>query len=300
MPGQPIVDLPGDIVLLHRPSNGGPVSELIRKATGSPYTHTMVSLGGGDLAEANLKPGDEPDVLQRSVRQVAKKLTETHSAHLFRLKTGPVREEVIRARFEDWRAKARPRGPTRATSVELADTQNLVRFNLAAMGMLAPLSAVIERAGRDPHDQWARLRDAMFVTLSNGIWSVWCSEFAHRLLAESGHRPSLPSTPWITLPADIDDEPVLAFGLLDWWNTFARWAKKRYAEIQRWSGIANDAWPDAKEILKEIRTNFDIGARPTRLEVADFFAPVDFANSGSFTLIAKADATNPTWQRYPG
>ncbi|MGI8685754.1 MAG: hypothetical protein ACR2MO_11830 [Acidimicrobiales bacterium] len=273
----------GDVILVEQ--EGGledPVSELIQRVTGSPYSHTVVVIGQGRFADANPAPEGGNDIRQFDQDVLESLLGEVKSMSLFcPLIRSADPGKLATAVAQRWRRGNEP-GPGRVVFSDGA---------LAGLGVLRILQVLPEAVRQ--RDRCERLRAAAFWALEDGDPRLFCSEFVHRVLTDAGQRPTLPVHPIISTAGFPTDEPV--HSLMGWMERVEAWLRSRWKELIGKLAFDDDSFETFEKVWRSIQDAYENRRTPARLEIANFFTPADFASSPSFELTASRTARDAAW-----
>lgn len=277
----------GDVLLSERPPSHTPndISELIRKATGSPYSHILAVMGPGEFAEATPGERGEADVGILTAEQLPGRLAVVRRLDLFRPNALGVDEHVLRREIRCFIDRSTPQQPGHDPEV---------MFSMGSAATLAALQQLQRRIRDEPISGSESLTDllrwerALFCALENGDRRLFCSEFVYIVLDRANERPWPPPDPSLDTGRFPTDEPVGLLGAGDWFREQARKLSEK---------IFHD--PDAIKTIEEewnqVSKAYESDCEPKQLHIANYFTPADFSWSPTFTRIARRTKDRPDW-----
>ncbi len=274
----------GDVVLLaHGDDKSDPVSLLIQKVTGSPYSHTILCLGDGQYADASPAPNGAADLSCFDEERLIAGL-DSKAWFLLLRPSQPAVADTLREAVDVLIDRANATGdPIIFSDGALAGLGTLV---VLGNGLLRSLDEV--RGHGAASDNVERLRAAIFYALEDGDRRLFCSEFVYRALTAAGARPSLPAQPIVNMRGFPLDDPEHA--LIGWLESVRLWLQSRWSDIEDWllrrMSLDRDSLKTFDEVWDTIQLAYEEKRSPKQLTVANFFTPADFKSSSTFDELA--------------
>lgn len=280
----------GDVILLSGGSGPEyPQSELVQRATKSPYSHAIVVLEPGRYADVD--PGPEGSAAIRVFdRQTLDRIRDQVVQLDLLRPTGPVadRRQLIAA-VEARRAEAPPALPGgQRLSTETA---------LIGLALIGEIRTWLDRPVPDRR-QGRRLESALWWALDDADRRLFGSEFVHRVLDEAGQWVEPPATQLVALAGSC--RPTYQGERLDEWLDVVRtWLLQAWRLQIAVLELDCDARATFDELWERVREAYQSGRGPERLEPAHFCAPAHFAASASLEWVALNNASTRRWTRTP-
>lgn len=273
-------------------------SWLIKAGTRSPYSHMLVVLDEGHVAQANPAPGPRADrppptgdnVGDIQIYELGRYLNGLGASDakirldLFHPLKRAVDSGRVTAFAEHERqvAKQHAYGKTERDQVVFSTGHSI------AIGVIHAIQAhprLVPEA-----DRWV---DALVWAMGDGDRWLFCSEFAYRCLKAGGADFALRRKPIV----DLSRYGVIGLNVMAWpvptpaevWRLLVARAKA----LMNWDA---DDDRGTEELWKCVQEGFDERCRPTNVSAADFCVPADFACSPDFERTATYGPGSTSWQ----